>query len=348
MTRTAFRATAAGIAIAALALTGCSASSEPSTSADPSDAAPSDAATEESGELLASVDTMFGTIDIPVPADGELTVVALGWSDAETALALGVKPVAVYDWLSYGEEGKAVGPWAADLWGDESPTVLPRVDGDLDYELIQSLEPDLILNVRSANDEAQFERLSTIAPTVYGPEGAPAYATPWRDHTEMIAEALGKADEGEAMVAEVDSQISDAAAAHPEFADKTAVSGSKFGDAYGANLSGDFRWDLLEEVGFTMNPPVLDLEASGFYANVSLEQVSVFDADVAVLMPIGYTLDELKADPLLASLDVVKDGRAVLLDGAADLANAFSAASIVSIPVAVEELVPLLAEAASK
>jgi iron complex transport system substrate-binding protein len=36
--------------------------------------------------------------------------VALGWSDAETALALGVQPVGASDWLAFGGEG--VGPWA--------------------------------------------------------------------------------------------------------------------------------------------------------------------------------------------------------------------------------------------
>jgi iron complex transport system substrate-binding protein len=76
---------------------------------------------------------------------------------------------------------------------------------------------------------------------------------------------------------------------------------------------------------------------------VSGEQVSAFDADVAVMFPIGYTLDELKADPLIASLAVVKDGRTVFLGADDELSQAFSAASPLSIPIAVQGITPQLA-----
>ncbi|ARQ67563.1 iron-siderophore ABC transporter substrate-binding protein [Streptomyces marincola] len=298
------------------------------------------------GDLLASVETMFGTVDIPEPADGDLTVVALGWSDAEAALALGVKPVAVYDWLPFGEENKGVGPWATDLFGEDTPTVIENVDQSLNYEQIQSFEPDLILNVRSANDEAQYERLSSIAPTVYAPQGTAAYATDWRTHTRLIAESLGRAEEGEELVTEVEGRIVEAAAEHPEFAGLSAVTGSKFGEAYGAYLPGDARFDLLEQLGFALHAPVAELPASGgFFAPVAAEQVEVLDAEVAVLFPIGYTLDELREDPLVQSLDVVDEGRAVLLDAEGDVSMAFSAASVLSIPPALDGLLPQLAGA---
>ncbi|MER2224434.1 MAG: iron-siderophore ABC transporter substrate-binding protein, partial [Rhodococcus sp. (in: high G+C Gram-positive bacteria)] len=83
-------ALAASLAVAGLA--GCS-----SDSAD----APAEAG--------ATVSTMFG--DVEVPANPQ-RVVALGWSDAETALALGTQPVGVADWMAFG--GKGVGPWIAD------------------------------------------------------------------------------------------------------------------------------------------------------------------------------------------------------------------------------------------
>lgn len=324
--------------------------------ADPTDEAteePTDDATGEteepggSDELLATVDTMFGPVEIPQPDDGELTVVALGWSDAEVALALGVQPVAVYDWMGFGEDQNGVGEWATDLF-DTPPTVLVNVSGEVDLEQIQGLNPDLILNVRSANDEQLFNDLSRIAPTVYGPEGAPAYATAWRDQTQQIADALGQSDAGAALIADVEADIADAAAANPEFEGLTAVVGTKFGDAYGAYVDGDARWDLLSELGFVAPAEIEELDTGGgFFGAVSLEQVLVFEADVAVLFPIGYTLEELESDPLLASLDVVTEGRAVLLPPDGELSEAFSAASILSIPIALEGIVPQLAEAAA-
>ena len=311
--------------------------------------------TEESGARLASVDTMFGTVEIPEPRDGDLTVVALGWSDAETALAFGTKPVAVYDWLAFGKDGKGVGPWAEDLYGDVTPEIIKDQGDSVNYEQIQALEPDLILNTRSGNDEKQFERLSEIAPTVYAPEGTAPFATNWRVQTQLVADALGKSDEGRERIAEVEATIEDAAGEHPEFQGLTAVSGTKFGEAYGAYISGDARWDLLEELGFTQKPQVLEREPNGFYVDISAEQVETLDADVTVLFPIGYTLEDLRDDELIQSLSSVKEDRAVLLgesrgESARDagaLSQAFSATSILSIPVALEGIVPRLAEAAA-
>jgi iron complex transport system substrate-binding protein len=324
----------AGAAVLALTLAGCAGGETP---------APGN--TDDTSAPLATVaDTIYGAIEVPQPEDGELTVVALGWSDAEVALALGVVPVAVYDWQGFGADSKGVGPWATELFGDQTPTIIQNVGDALDYETIETLDPDLILNTRAAADEAVFTRLSSIAPTVYAPAGTADYGTSWDVQTAQVAQALGVADKGAEVIASVESTIDDAANAHPEFSGKTAVSGTKFGDAYGAYIAGDFRWDLLESLGFVQNPPVLDLEASGFYVPVSAEQISAFDADVATFVPIGYTLDELLADPLIASLTVVKEERTVFLESGDELTGAFSAASPLSIPIAVEGLVPLLAE----
>jgi iron complex transport system substrate-binding protein len=75
--------------------------------------------------------------------------------------------------------------------------------------------------------------------------------------------------------------------------------------------------------------------------------VPAFDADVIIVIPIGYTLAETESDPLLASLQVVKDERAVFIDPDSELSGAYSAASVLSIPVVLDQLVPKLAAAAS-
>ncbi|MCW5954349.1 MAG: ABC transporter substrate-binding protein, partial [Propionibacteriaceae bacterium] len=178
---------------------------------------------------------------------------------------------------------------------------------------------------------------------VFAPPGTGSFATGWDDQTRQVAQALGKAAEGDALVASVEQQIAAARDASPGFAGKTAVTGTKFGDAFGAYISGDARWDLIEALGFVQNPPVLELETSGFFAPVSAEQIGVLDAEVAILFPIGFTLDELKADPLIASLKVVQEDRAVYLADGDELTAAFSAASPLSIPIAVSGIVPQLA-----
>jgi iron complex transport system substrate-binding protein len=325
---------AAALTAVLLALTGCSSS-------------PSGEASGDGGEALGTVDTMFGTIEVPQPED-DLRVVALGWSDAEMALALGVKPVAVFDWQSFGAEDKGVGPWATDLFGDVTPEVLERADETLNYEQIEVLDPDVILNVRSANDEKEFTRLNEIAPTVYAPAGTAAFATSWDVQLKSVAAALGKSDKGATIIEETKAAIADAAEAHPEFQGLTTAAGTKFGDAYGAYLAGDGRFDILADLGFSNSPGVEALEPSGFFTAVSAEQVSALDADVPVILPIGFTLAETQADPLLASLSAVQQGRAVFIDPDSDLSGAYSAASPLAIPVVLKELVPQLAAAAAK
>ncbi|MCT1607499.1 iron-siderophore ABC transporter substrate-binding protein [Nesterenkonia massiliensis] len=332
------------LAASALALTACGGGGDGdrATEGDTGSASPA----AEGDGVLAVVEHMYGPTEVLEPEDGELRVVALGWSDAEIALALGVEPIAVHDWQSFGEESHGVGPWAADLFDDVDPEVIPRTDGDLDYEYIQSLAPDLILNVNSGYDEAEYNRLSEIAPTISGPEGAANYNPGWEKQTQLVADALGLSAEGTELIEETHTKIEEAREAHPEFEGVEAITGSKFGEAYGLNLSGDMRWDILELLGFQMYAPADELNnGEDFYADISEEQVEIFDADVAVLYPIGYTLEELQADPLISSLDVVQEDRAVFLEGDSDLSMAFSAGSPLSIELVLEELTPQLAEA---
>lgn len=298
-----------------------------------------------SGAELGSVDTLFGVVSVPVPEDGDLTVVALGWSDAEMALALGIRPVAVYDWQGFGQENKGVGPWATPRFGDVNPTVIPNSSQELNYEQISGLDPDVILNVRSSNDQAVAKRLQSIAPTIYAPSGTAAFATAWDVQMRQIATALGKADEGAAAVADVQGKIETAAKENPEFSGRTVASGTKYGDAYGAYLAGDLRFDILTDLGFQQNPPILSLPASGYLAAVSAENISALGADVTVMLPIGFTLAQTENDPLVASLESVKQNRAVFINPDSELAGAWSAGSVLSIPVVLEQMVPQLAAA---
>lgn len=319
-----------------LALAGCGSSSESG----------GDAGSSTAPAAAASVDTMFGTIEIPAPDDGTLDVVALGWSDAEMALSLGVKPVGVFDWQSFGEAKKGVGPWATSLFGDVTPTVIPATQQTLNYEQIQGLNPDVILNVRAANDKETYDRLAEIAPTVYAPADTPAFATDWTVQLKTIGQALSQAEAAATVESDVTAKIE--AAADDAFTDVTIASAAKFGDAYGAYLPGDGRFDILGDLGFVNNPSIGSLESSGFYATVPAEKISAVDAQVAVIYPIGFTLAQTEADPLIASLQVVKDGRAIFVDPDSQLYGAWGASSALSIPVVLDELAPQLQAAVQK
>lgn len=286
-----------------------------------------------------TVPTMFGDIAIP---EKPARVAAIGWSDAEIVLALGVRPVAISNWIGMIEHG--VGLWALPLLGDDKPVILES--GETNYELLLSTTPDVIVNIRSDNSEETFKRLSTIAPTVFGPEGTAPYAASWPVQVAQIAAAMGIPEKGEALIAATNKSIADSAAAHPEFAGKTVAVVAKYSDTYGLYLPGDARFDLMAQLGFSPTQPVIDAAGSNFFVEVAPENFALLEADVVVLLTLDTSVAELKADPILAKLPAVIAGRTVYPEE--DVMAAFSAGSTLALEYSLEHLVPMLADAAAK
>jgi iron-siderophore transport system substrate-binding protein len=321
----------AALLAAALAITSCG-----SDSGDDGSAAGSSAGGSSSGAFPVTVGTAFGDVTV----DEEPTrVVALGWGDAETALALGVQPVGASDWLSFGGEG--VGPWAAGEY-DEAPEIIDSLEPS--YEAIAALRPDLILDTKSPATQDRYDELSAIAPTIGQPEGADPYLTSSADQLRMIGEALGRTDEATALQQQVDQAFTDAAAAHPEFAGRSVVVGTRTSEGYGAYVDGDTRVDFMTRLGFTNAPAVQDLADDGFSVSISEEQLPLLDADLTVMFPIFIDAALITDDPLWQAIPSVQAGHAVVLDDT-NLTNAFSIGTPQGIRYALGNAVPLFADA---
>jgi iron complex transport system substrate-binding protein len=325
---------AAPLAVAlslALAVTGCGSDSD-----DGGSAAGGAASGSSSGAFPVTVSTAFGDVTV----DEEPTrVVALGWGDAETALALGVQPVGASDWLAFGGEG--VGPWAEGLY-DEAPEIIETLEPS--YEAIAALQPDLILDTKSPATQDRYDQLSAIAPTIGQPEGADPYLTSSADQLEMIGAALGRSDAAADLQAEVDQAFGDAAAAHPEFAGKSVVVGSRTSEGYGAYVDGDTRVDFMTRLGFTNSTAVQDLAGDAFSVSISNEQLPLLDADLTVMFPIFIDAGTITGDPLFQSVPSVQAGHAVVLDDET-LVNAFSIGTTLGTRYALDNAVPLFADA---
>lgn len=319
--------TGAGVvATAAMLLVGCTSSTD-TTAAE----------TQPTG---ATVETKFG--EVAVPEDPE-RVVALGWGDAETALALGVQPVGASDWMDFG--GSGVGPWAEGMY-DQPPEIIGTMEPD--YEQIAALEPDLILDVKSSGEQERYDRLSQIAPTVGVPEGAEGYVTPVDDQVEMISEALGKEEEGDRLLEDLNSQFEQAREEYPEFEGKSVAVGAYTSEGWGAYTEGDARVKFMENLGFKQSEQVKELEADGFTAPVSQEQLDVLNADLTVVFPIYLPASEVTEQAEFQNIPSVADGHAIVLDEEDPekkaVSQAFSLNSVLSIPYALEQLAPLAAE----
>jgi iron complex transport system substrate-binding protein len=321
---------AALLAAAALVVTGCGSDDDAAGTAGTAGDGSS------SGAFPVTVTTAFGDVEIE---EEPSRVVALGWGDAETALALGVQPVGASDWLAFGGEG--VGPWSEGLY-DEAPEIIETMEPSL--EAIAALEPDLILDTKSDGTRERYDLLSQIAPTVGMPEGVDAYQTTYEQQLELVGEALGRTDEAEEIAADVTRAFEDAAAEHPEFEGAEVAVAALTSEGFGAYVQGDARVDFMEELGFVNEPAIQEQATDSFYVAVSEEQVSLLDADLTVAFPIGVETSQFTSNPLWQALPSVQEGRALVLEDAV-LANAFSIGTAPAILYALEKTVPLFAEA---
>ncbi|SFD98241.1 iron complex transport system substrate-binding protein [Actinopolyspora alba] len=295
--------------------------------------------TEEAADNAAfpvTVSTKFGEVTVPEKPE---RVVALGWSDAETALDLGVQPVGVSDWLDFG--GNGVGPWAAGEF-TASPEMLGT--NEVDYEKVASLEPDLILNTRSDGSREKHQTLSKIAPTIAPPADTVPYGTSWRQQLDLVSKALGKSDAGQARIAEVERAFSETLSQHPQLRDKTVGVGAYYGsDQYGAYLTGDSRVRFMRELGMTNKPEIDELGSGSFYVDISRERLDVLSADLTVVFAINGSPRQLWQDQLLNRTSAAREGRLVILDDP-EVVNAFSSGSASGMEYALQQVAPVFAE----
>lgn len=303
-----------------------------------SDDAGASASSSGSASSTTSIDTLFGAVEVPA---NPKNVVALGWGDMETVLALGGQVVGTSDWLAFGGDG--VGPWASDRV-KQTPEVLGTTE--LSYEAVAALVPDVILNTRQSNAKAQQDELKQIAPTVGPPPGQEVtYGTSWQDQVELVSAALGKSDAGAGLIADLEAKFKDVAAANPGFAGKTVSVAAFFSGAFGAYVTGDSRVDFMTQLGFTQSPTVQSLSTgASFYVSLSDEQLDQLEADLVVVFPIGATAAEITANPGIQNLQAAKDGRIVVFDDTTQ-ANAFSSGTTLGLGYALDHAVPLFAQA---
>ena len=314
----------------ALVSSGCG-----STAGD--DSSSEDGGSTGAGAFPVTVGTAFGDVTVE---EEPTRVVALGWSDAETALALGVQPVGASDWLAVGGDD-GLGDWVEGGY-DEAPELIGTLEPS--YEAIAALEPDLILDTRSPATEDRYELLSAIAPTIGQPEGVGAYETTWQQQLEMVGQALGKAEQAGALQAEVEQAFADAAAQHPEFDGTEVAVGAFTSEGFGAYVRGDSRVAFMEQLGFENKAAIEDLATESFFVPVGEEELSLLDAELTVVFPIFVEASEFTSNPLWQALPAVRDGHAVVLDDLTVL-NAFSSASAPGLRYALETTVPIFADA---
>ena len=286
-----------------------------------------------------TVEHAFGVTVVPAEPQ---RVVTVGVTEHDTVLALGVTPVGVTDW--YGDQPFATWPWAQDELGGAEPEVLSSADG-LQYERIAALEPDLIIGTNAGLDDAMYEQLSAIAPTIAHPAGTDAYFSPWDQQALLVGQALGREPEVRAHHRRSEGRVRRGRRRAPRVrGDRHRVPAERLLRRRGDRLPGRPQHRLSHRP--RLHDPIRARRVrarGGAQAYIPLEQLSVLDTADVLLWATEAPGDRaaLEAEPLYSSLAAVEDGHLVFTDGIT--AGAIYFTSLLSLPFVLEHLVPALA-----
>ena len=261
---------------------------------------------------------------------GRQRVVALSDRFGDAAFALGVTPLA----SRHNDERiyTIPRPWAQYAAGWGTSTVL-FTGGGPDLPTIAALKPDLILDGVGFSDSEGYEQLSKIAPTVV--RASRDSGNSWQAVTRSVGAALGRSARAEQVVTEFEARLAKVASENPRFKGKRLVFAS-YSDPTEAVYVYEPRspeMQFFASLGFTvpqMTPRVDPARFSNLDVDVLIWDMATEKEEKAVI----------EADPRLNTLRVIKEKRAVYIDG--DLAYAFSFPSILSFQYALEKITPLL------
>lgn len=322
------------LAVIVLGLAACGDDGEAGTSA----------ASSGDGAFPVSISHKYGSTEITAQPT---RVVAVGLTDQEPLLALGMKPVGVVDWFE--ERPFGSWPWSEKLWGGVEPEIVGQ-RGELNFEKIAGLEPDLILALYSDLTQEQYDTLSKIAPTVGQSPDHDDFATPWKEMTRTAGRAVGLEGRADELIAEIDQKFADARQANPDFAGKTAAVVDPYEPGkYAVFAPTDPRSVFLGEIGFKVPDEIGTLAGSEFAAEIGSERLDLVDVDRLLFVTSAPDAEAtVNADPVYSRLAVAREGRALFVPyEEPPVGTALTFNSVLSIPYALDELVPLLTKVGS-
>lgn len=286
-------------------------------------------------EFPLTIEHTFGTTVIPAKPQ---RVASIDHGGIGNLLAVGIQPVIVRDWRD--NFPFTAGPWARPYLKSE-PVVL---SGDLDVELIARENPDVIIALASGIDEAMYAKLSLIAPVVAIPAGVGNYALPWDQRALLAARAVGEEAEAIRQIEAINAKLAEVRASHPEWVGKTAVVGGVYDGEFSAFNKLDVRAKVMAALGFATPQALDEVTQETFSIRFSPEIIEPIDADVIVWYGMTAGLQNALDYPTRPFLKAHATGGEIFLTD--EQVAAFARTTLLSIPVTIESLVPMLEAAA--
>ena len=308
-----------------------------------------------SGKTI-SIKHVYGTTEVPADATKVATV---AWANQDVLLALGIMPLGFSKQTWGVTDGSGMLPWTKEKVDEltANGAAQPKLFDDdggvkINPQAVNATKPEVILAVYSGMSKEEYETLSKIAPTVAYPKVA--WGTPWRETIAINASAVGKKTEGDTLVADLEKQVADAVAKHPQIKGKAAAfCYTAEGDAtkFGYYTTADPRTAFLPDLGMKVPASVEKTSkenASAFNVDISTENAdSLNDFDLIVMYGTESDLAAMQANSLLSQVRAIKNG-AVAFVGNSDPMAASTNPGPLSIPWGIEKYVGLIATAAGK
>lgn len=279
-------------------------------------------------------------------------VATVNWANHEVPLALGIVPVG-FARADFGDDdGDGVLPWVearlAEL-GAEVPVLFDEGDG-IDFEAVAASAPDVILAAYSGLSQADYDKLSRIAPVVAYPQSP--WSTDWRDMIRLNAAGMGMAPEGQALIAGLEADITATRAKYPDLAGKSAMFVTHLSAAdlsrIGYYTDNDTRVRFFHDLGLVSPALVTDAADGGaFKGELSAERIDDLAAVDILVTYGGAVLREKLAENMLTSqLPAIGRGALVLLGN--DPMGTASNPTPLSLPYVLDGYAELLSDAAKR
>lgn len=249
-----------------------------------------------------TIEHRFGSTVIPERPERIVTL-NVQWTDA--VLAMGETPAAYMLTSTVGETDPY--PWQTGLLDG-----VERIDsaGQIPFEMVSALDPDLILVTFAVAEEADFDLLSDIAPTV-------AFLSdlevePWAEQVKALGEALGEPERAADVIAGVDAQVAELAAELPGLAGKTYTFANLVpGDTiYVIADPDDGASRVFNALGMELDPEIVAIDEGAVgRVQISYEQIGLLQADL-----VGVLLNGAEPDSIVGLSELPSAESGALID----------------------------------
>ena len=287
-----------------------------------------------------SFDHAFGTTAIDrVP----LRVASLGFLEHDTLLALGTVPVGIKGWFQ--SLPHATGPWAAHLLAGAQP--VPLAGSEIPFETLLDLEPDLIVALYTNLTQEEYDRLTSIAPTIAWTRAAGPWGMFWEDTARLLGRILDRETRAEELIANVHETYRSLRERYPRLAGARGIAGNSAGDTFVVRGPRYDTGALMVGLGIECPAEILAYIGTSTLAHFSWEQVSLICNGLDVILWDVHGDGNVSAMARrMEMLGVYPGEKRIVFNSAVSMVSmAMASQSVLSIPFAAELIAPRLAAA---